>query len=281
MTARQRFADELAGLPDDEIPAYLTARSGLPGPRGNLELLGAFGDVASPSLIRRLAGDEDEYLRCCGTAALGRLLLAADAAEQAGPVAEHGEHGVVSRGGPAGSARNDGGRDALVATLTERARDPLDRDALVATLTERARDPLWRVREGAAMAGQRLGAGSPEALAGLVGRWLDGGDPLLARAAIAAVCEPPILRPSPLLRAVALDACERATDLLRAVPRDLRRDAGVRTLRQALAYCWSVAVAADPAAGVPRFRVLQADADADVAWLTRENAKKTRLAGLL
>lgn len=267
MSARQRFADELAGLPDDEVPAYLTARSGLPGPRGNLELLGAFGDVASPSLIRRLAADEDEYLRCCGTAALGRLLLAADAAEEAGPVAEHGEHGAVSRGGPAGTAgtaRNDGGRDALVATLTERARDP-----------------LWRVREGAAMAGQRLGAGSPEALAGLVGRWLDGGDPLLARAAIAAVCEPPILRPSPLLRAVALDACERATDLLRAVPGDRRRDAGVRTLRQALAYCWSVAVAADPAAGVPRFRVLQADPDADVAWLTRENAKKTRLADLL
>lgn len=35
------------------------------------------------------------------------------------------------------------------------------------------------------MAGQRIGAASPEGLAGLVGRWLGTGDPLVARAAVA------------------------------------------------------------------------------------------------
>lgn len=234
VTARRRYADELRALPAEDVPGYLTAHSGLPGPRGNLELLAAFGDVAPAALVVRLADDEDEYLRCCGTAALGRLLL-----------------------------------------------ESSDDEALEATLTERTRDPRWRVREGAAMAGQRVGAASPERLVGLVGRWLDTGEPLPARAAVAAVCEPLILRPSPLLRAAALDACARATDILRAVPPERRRDDDVRTLRQGLAYCWSVAVAADPDAGLPAFRALQADTDPDVVWLARENAKKNRLAKIL
>lgn len=237
MTARQRWADELRALADADVPAFLSAHSGLPGPRGNLELLSAFGDVAPAALVVRLADDEDEYLRCCGTAALGRLLLEAP--------------------------------DEPAAARVE------------STLTERTHDARWRVREGAAMAGQRVGAASPEALVGLVGRWLDTGDPLPARAAVAAVCEPPILRPSPLLRAAALDACAGATQVLRDVPPDHRRDDDVRTLRQGLGYCWSVAVAADPDAGLPAFRALQADTDPDVAWVARENARKNRLATLL
>ena len=51
MTARRRYADELATLADEDVVAYLTARSGLPGPRSNLELLGAFGDVAPSPLV--------------------------------------------------------------------------------------------------------------------------------------------------------------------------------------------------------------------------------------
>jgi hypothetical protein len=40
-------------------------------------------------------------------------------------------------------------------------------------------------------------------------------------------------------------------------------------------------VAADPAAGLPRFQALLADADRDVAWIAREKGRKTRLATLL
>ena len=236
-SARERYAGELAALPDDDVPAYLTARSGLPGPRGNLELIAALGDVGSPALLRRLADDDDEYLRCAGTAGLGRLLLAAG--------------------------------------------DDDERRVLVVLLTERARDPLGRVREAAAMAGQRLGADDPQRLAELVTTWVASGDPLLARAAIAAVCEPPILRPSPLLRGAALDACAAATDVLRAVSPARRRDADVRTLRLGLAYCWSVAVAADPEAGLPRFAALADDADPDVVWVDRQNRTKRRLQVLL
>ncbi len=55
----------------------------------------------------------------------------------------------------------------------------------------------------------------------------------------------------------------------------------VRALRKALGYCWSVAVAADPAAGLARFRALEHDDDSDVQWIVRENSKKSRLARLL
>ncbi len=74
--------------------------------------------------------------------------------------------------------------------------------------------------------------------------------------------------------------CRRTTHALAALPEDRRRDSDVRTLRQGLGYCWSVAVAADPAQGLPAFWALD-DADADVAWIVRENLKKTRLTRLL
>jgi hypothetical protein len=75
--------------------------------------------------------------------------------------------------------------------------------------------------------------------------------------------------------------CDRATRALTGRSPDDRRTDEVRTLRPALGYCWSVAVAADPAAGLPRFRALLADADRDVAWIAREKGRKTRLATLL
>jgi len=55
----------------------------------------------------------------------------------------------------------------------------------------------------------------------------------------------------------------------------------VRALRQALGYCWSVAVVGDPAAGVPRFAALRGSSDPDVAWVVRENEKKARLRRVL
>jgi hypothetical protein len=79
----------------------------------------------------------------------------------------------------------------------------------------------------------------------------------------------------------ALDACAAATDWLAGAPAQRRRADDVRALRKALGYCWSVAVAADPAAGLPRFRELSGHADGDVVWIVRENGRKARLAKLL
>ena len=101
-------------------------------------------------------------------------------------------------------------------------------------------------------------------------------DPLVQRAAAAAICEPRLLV-SELGARTALDVCGAATDGIAGRALQRRRADDVRTLRQALGYCWSVAVAADPTEGLPRFRALSESADPDVGWIVRENLKKKRL----
>lgn len=240
--ARAQHTSALAALPEDQVRAYLTAHSGLPGPRGNLELMAAAADVLPHHLALQLVEENEEYLRCCGVVTLGRLAL-------------------------------------------ERPDD----DSLIALLTVRAADPLWRVREAAAMAVQRIGDDDVERAVALAQAWTAHRDPLVVRAGIAAICEPRLLRTAPLARAAVL-ACQQATEHLHQVSADHRRDPDVRVLRQALAYCWSVAVAADPVAGLPAFVALSAATgepgsgiaqDGDIAWVVTQNLRKKRLAHLV
>ena len=156
--------------------------------------------------------------------------------------------------------------------------DPGDAE-LVALLTRAATDHRWRVREGAAIAAQRVGDHDAARLRAFVDAWSRSPDPLVVRCAIASVCEPRLLSDPQTSRA-AIDACQRATDLLVAASPADRRTDGFRTLRKSLGYCWSVAVAADPERGLPVFLALPTD-DRDVAWVVRENRSKKRLAGLL
>ena len=69
------------------------------------------------------------------------------------------------------------------------------------------------------------------------------------------------------------------TTALGALPSARRRDPDVRALRQALGYCWSVAVAADPGPGFEAMELLMgtASTDDDVRWLLRANLTKARL----
>jgi hypothetical protein len=130
-----------------------------------------------------------------------------------------------------------------------------------------ASDERWRVREGVVLGLQRWGDDDFDGLARELRRWI-AGSALEQRAAVAAVCEPRLLR-EPGRTHVALDLLDVATrSLLES------RD---RTLRQALGYCWSVAIAADPEKGLPRFERWGASDDRDVRWIMRENEKKARL----
>ena len=233
MTRRTRYRDDLAAVEPARWPAFLAERSGLPGPRANIELAQAAADIGGAATFERLIASGDEFLTFCGVVGLGRLL----------------------------------------------AEDPED-VAIPARLREHARDPRWRVREAVAMALQRLGDADRDRLHALVAGWSGDQDPLVLRAAVAGICEPRLLD-TPASAAAALDACAAATDRLAALPAGRRREDAVRVLRKALGYGWSVAVAADPAAGLPRFRALSRSTDPDVGWIVRENAKKTRLAGLL
>jgi hypothetical protein len=210
-------------------PAFLSEHSGLPGPRGNLELIAAVADVGDRALFDQLVETGDEYLVCCGVVGLGALL-------------------------------------PTDATIEGRLRD-------------HARDERWRVREATAMALQRLGDLDLLRLSGIVEDWVEDPDPLVQRAAAAAICEPRLLR-TPAAAAIAVQVCRRATDLLALRPADTRRDPHVRTLRQALGYCWSVAVAANPVPGLAFFHALDTT-DPDIAWIVRSNLTKKRLARLL
>lgn len=148
------------------------------------------------------------------------------------------------------------------------------------TLKAYASDESWRAREGVAMALQRLGDLDLARLLNLVPLWAAAPDPLVQRAAVAGICEPRLLK-TQAATSRALDVCEIVTLSLVARPLAQRKEAAIRTLRQALGYCWSVAVAADPYAGIPRFGALAGIDDPDVAWIVRENKKRARLAVLL
>jgi hypothetical protein len=221
----------LAALDRDAWPDHLTAHSGLPGPRADIELAQAVADAGDLSVFDALIATDDEYLTFCGVVGLGATLAAGRA-------------------------------------------DVLDR------LRHHATDPRWRVREAVAMALQRLGDADLPRLLAVVVDWAEDPHPLVQRAAAAGVCEPRLLV-TPEAAAVAVAVCRRATAALAARPREQRRDPDVRTLRQGLGYCWSVAVAADPAPGLAAFATLNDVEDPDVAWIVRENRKKRRLATLL
>lgn len=154
--------------------------------------------------------------------------------------------------------------------LVEEAGDPDAR-----RLRAAADDDRWRVREAVAMGLQRIGDRAPGLLLAVARTWADGG-PLAHRAVVAGLCEPRLLHHRATL-AAALDALDRATEVLVAVHAAGRREPAVRTLRQGLGYAWSVAVAADPGLGGPRLERWADDPDPDVAWVLRENLRKARL----
>ncbi|MCX6502219.1 MAG: HEAT repeat domain-containing protein [Microbacterium sp.] len=151
--------------------------------------------------------------------------------------------------------------------------------AFLANAHSLASDARWRVREGVAIGLQLLGDTMPSALTSIVLMWADDPDPLVQRAAAAAICEPRLLR-TPESAAVAITVCQRTTDHLRRMPIENRRTPAVQALRQALGYCWSVAVAADPLRGLPAFHSLDTK-DAEVEWIVNQNSHKKRLTRLL
>jgi hypothetical protein len=224
-----RYIVELRGLPADQLASYLTVRSGLPGPRGNLELADAFASIADRATILRFVELNDEYLRFCGTEAIGRLIV-----------------------------------------------EEPDDVSLSELIRRRAADDLWRVREGAARALQIVGDVDRALLRTIVATWVGDANPYVRRAAVAAICEPRLLTDL-ATRTAAFQACCRASESITGLPATERKTPGVRNLRQALGYCWSVAVAADPDEGMPVFERLRTVDDPDIRWIVASNLKKSRL----
>jgi hypothetical protein len=220
----------------DSWDEYLLQESGLPGPRGNLELAQVVADEGEAELFERyLQYNADlaptnspyEFLAFCGVVGLGRLLA----------------QGQTSR---------------------------LD------AIRHCASDPRWRMREGVAMALQRLGEADIDQLIREMQRWSTG-NLLEQRAAAAALCEPRLLGQPEHARLV-LDLLDKITaNLLETAD---RKNENFLTLRKGLGYCWSVAVAASPEPGKKLMEKWLAVPDKDIRWIMQENLKKNRLVRL-
>jgi hypothetical protein len=145
------YRAQLATL--SEWEPYLLAESGLPGPRGNLELAQAAVDLGDAAQFRHWLFAYDpvsaptntpgEFVALCGAIGLGKLIV-------------KGEIGAL------------------------------------AELRPLAGDPRWRVREGVAMALQRWGDEDMPALLATMKDWSQGTF-FAQRAAVAALCEPRLL----------------------------------------------------------------------------------------
>ena len=206
-----------------------TEHSGLPGPRGNIELALAVADLGDDDLYDELIASDDEYRTFCGVGAVSAP-------------------GRPSRRSPTGCARlasDDGGG------CVRRSRWRCNGSAIW----------TWRPCSRSRSRGRRTRT-----------RWSNGPP---RRGSASRDCwrrrRPPLWR---------CEVCRRATVALAGRHPEERRDPHVRTLRQALGYCWSVAVAAEPVPGLAAFRALD-DTDPDVAWIVRTNLAKKRLSRLV
>ncbi len=143
----------------------------------------------------------------------------------------------------------------------------------LAVLREYANDPRWRVREAVAIGLQRWGDADMAAMLQAMIDWAKG-TLLERRAAAAAVCEPRLLKDPKHAKRVLRLLDTITTSFVREAD---RKADDFKTLRQALGYCWSVAVVASPGEGRPAMEKWLVNPDPDVAWIMRENLKKDRL----
>lgn len=235
------------------LEAYLAERSALPGPRMNLSLVHRFADV-----IGEIVARPDPPVRRLEALLDGWAELPLAAAPVNSPREILPGAAVLAYGQVAVSRPEWWGDE-------------------ITKLHRAAANPRWRTRELVAAGLQRmLAANWPRAYGALVG-WLADDNPLVIRAAAAAVAEPVLLRDAARAeQALMLQA--GAVDRLAALPPAARQTEAARTLRQALGYTLSVAVAAAPTPGVPLLRQLTTSPDPDVQWIARENWKKHRLA---
>ena len=234
---------------DRSLRSALEADSGLPGQRANLELIAAFADAAAAiaSAGERRAGALERLLD--DWAALGPGDAPGDQPTVILPCAAVAAYGAV------GAAR------------------PEWIDDEVAKLRMAASDDRWRVREMVAAALQRLLAVDWPGVLGVLATWAAAEDPLVVRAAVAAVAEPSLLDDSG--RAAAAHRLQGlAVERYAGEPRP-RRSEPSRALRKGLGHTISVTVAAT--GDFALLDELAISGDPDLRWIAAQNATKARL----
>ncbi len=227
MSRLNEYREKLKSL-DDWIP-YLKQISGLPGPRGNLELAHAVAQEGKKKQFEHLLSIQAEentpevFLVFCGVMGLAKLA----------------------------------GHDPML----------FDR------LRGYASDPRWRIREALATGLQLVGDEDISLLMREMQKWSKG-NWLEKRAAAAALAEPRLLKDPKVVSRVLL-LFDTITSEMEAAPSPAEE--AFKVLRQAMGYCWSVAVAAYPDEGQPMMEKWITSQNKDIQWVMKENLKKNRL----
>jgi hypothetical protein len=213
---------------DDWIP-LLKNESGLPGPRGNLELAYALAEEGNQAQFEQFLSFHAEentpevFLVFCGIVGLGKLAA--------------GEPKLFDR------------------------------------LRGYASDSRWRIREAVATGLQLAGDQNIDLLLREMQTWSKG-NWYEKRAAAAALSEPRLLNDPKHAKRV-LNILDQITGSMENAPNT--KDEAFKTLRQAMGYCWSVAVAALPEVGKPMMEKWLHSKAKDVRWIMQENLKKNRV----
>ena len=206
---------------------FLLKNSGLPGPRGNLELAHAVAQQGNKKQFEQFLTVQAEentpevFVVFCGVLGLGKLA----------------------------------------------ATEP----TLFARLRTSASDPRWRIREAVATGLQLVGDQDMQLLMKEMGQWSQG-NWYEKRAAAAA--EPRLLKEPRVARRV-LQILDQITASMQEA--DNPKEESFKVLRQAMGYCWSVAIAAWPETGLPAMEKWLASRNANIRWMMKENLKKNRL----
>jgi hypothetical protein len=212
---------------DDWIP-FLRKESGLPGPRGNLELAYAVAEEGNRKQFEQFLSFQAEentpevFLVFCGVVGLGKL------------------------------APNE--------------------PELFNRLCEYASDLHWRIREAVATGLQLAGDQNMTLLLKEMQTWSKG-NWYEKRAAAATLAEPRLLK-NPKHAKKVLQLLNEITKSMEKA--DSSKDESFKVLRQGMAYCWSVAVAALPETVKPMMEKWLDSEDKDILWIMKENLKKNR-----
>jgi len=230
------------------IESVLLANSGLPGPRGNIELAQSFARSLSGARL-----EDWHWEMLAAWLAKSPKAAPVNSALEYLPFCAALSMGVLYTGVPR----------------------PEKRRAL-AQIQQAARDPRWRTREAAAMALQAIGEDDPGVLRDIVAKWMPSADILQKRAIVAGLAHAPLLGDSAFTLFCLSTADEILATLARAGTAARGRE-DFRVLRQGLGYVLSVFVDKLPEAGFPLLAKWATADDVDVRWVLRENLKKKRL----
>jgi hypothetical protein len=235
-----------------QIRDYIIVNSNLPGPRGNLELAEAWGEV-----VEAYAGQADEKL---WSLCVELVKISADEAPVNDPKELIPFCGAVGIG-------------AIGSVLPEFF------DQAINTLKVLANDSRWRMREAVQMGLKRLIARRSQDTLRALEAWVVDGSLLELRAVAAGVAEPVLLKN----KEVAYTALELHKNIFGRVlevevrKTEARKTEDFRVLKKALGYTLSVVVKASPQPGFTYMAQLVDSQDKDVQWIVKENLKKNRL----